>query len=348
MSRGSEHWPERWNDVLLECRELRTKVRRGRVLARRRRVQGMAIRPGLVTATVEDDSGNSFSVRLRIAILDPDVWDDVAERLQGDPGHRARLVTGRVDDNMMEAFDASGAELFPYDIGDVSYYCTCFDQGAVCIHSVAAHVALADAMEADPFVLLELRGRDRDWLLQATAADITGDKGATDQADETSEPASEIKDTYWTAGPIPHLAIRSWEDNVEDEKGLPVVRALGPGPVDTSPEVIADVLSPLFRVAYQRLDGWMDQVPEPEQEVVAKTRSRSPSLSEVLMETAHQQGFLTSAGVADSLALSVREARRHLQWLVDEGRLTVVGRTRGTRYLPTDCSGSTLQELEGS
>jgi uncharacterized Zn finger protein len=331
----------------LECRELRTKVRRGRVLARRRRVQGLAIRPGLVTATVEDDSGNSFSVRLRLSIFDPDVWDDVAERLQADAGHLARLVTGRIDDGMMEAFDASGAELFPYDISDVSYYCTCFDQAAVCTHSVAAHVALGDAMEADPFVLLELRGRDREWLLQATAAELTGEKAPTAQADEMAEPAAAIRDSYWTAGPIPHLAFRSWEDNVEDDKGLPVVRSLGPGPVDTSPEVIADVLSPLIRVAYQRLDGWMNQVPEPEEEEV-KTRSRSPSLSEVLMETAHQQGFLTSAGVADSLALSVREARRHLQWLVDEGRLTVVGRTRGTRYLPTDdTAGPALQELEG-
>ena len=30
------------------------------------------------------------------------------------------------------------------------------------------------------------------------------------------------------------------------------------------------------------------------------------------------------------------EARRHLQWLVQEGRLEVVGRARGTKYIPTD------------
>ena len=347
MSRGSQHWPERWNDVLLECREFRTKVRRGRVLARRRRVEGLAIRPGLVTATVEDDSGNSFSVRLRLSIFDPDVWNDVVNRLQGDASHLARLVTGRIDDDMMEAFDASGAELFPYDISDVSYYCTCFDQAAVCIHSVAAHVALADAMEADPFVLMELRGRDRDWLLQATAADLTGEKGSSPQADETSEPATALKDSYWSAGPLPHLAFRSWADTTEEQEGLPVVRALGPGPVDTPPEAIADVLSPLIRVAYQRLDGWMEQVPEPEEDEEERTRSRAPSLSEVLMATAHQQGFLTSAGVADSLALSVREARRHLQWRVDAGRLTVGGKTRGTRYLPAEEGAPHSHELEG-
>jgi len=333
VSRGSQHWPERWNDVLLESRELRTKVRRGRVLARRRRVGGLAIRPGLVTATVEDDSGNSFSVRLRLSILDPDVWDDVANRLQADAGHLARLVTGRIDDNMMEAFDASGAELFPYDVSDVSYYCTCYDQDAVCIHAVAAHVALADAMEADPFVLMELRGRDRDWLLQATAAELTGDKPSNVMAEETSEPGDALKDSYWEAGPIPHLAFRSWEDSAEGEEGLPVVRALGPGPVDTSAQVIADVLCPLIRVGQQRLDGWMDQVTEP-QDVEVDTSSKS--LDEVLMTVAYEEGFLTSAGVADALAVSVREARRYLQWLVDEGRLTVVGRTRATRYLPTE------------
>ena len=344
MSRGSTHWPERWLDALLECRELRTKIRRGRVLAKRRRVKHMSVNPGMVSATVEDDSGGEESVRLRLGRFDDDVWTDVAERLTSDPGHAARLVTGYIDDDMMEAFDASGAELFPYDIADVNYYCTCDDTDLLCVHAVALHVALGEAIGADPFVLLELRGRDRGWLVEAAAMDAQADPGDdSNRETDAGDPLESLLDGYWKAGTVPRLAFQRWTSAPADTEALPVVRALGPGPLDTSPDDIAQVLSPLVRVARQRLDGWMDQVTPAMDD--APEASQTRSLEEILMEVAHEQGHITSAGVADALGVPVREARRHLQWLVDEGRLRVTGRTRGTRYIPTD--GGVSLEGEG-
>jgi len=52
MSGDFVWWSQRWMDCVMEARELRARVRKGRVLARRGRVGAIEVRPGLVTAQV--------------------------------------------------------------------------------------------------------------------------------------------------------------------------------------------------------------------------------------------------------------------------------------------------------
>ena len=73
-----------------------------------------------------------------------------------------------------------------------------------------------------------------------------------------------------------------------------------------------------------------------EQPVTARAIPEAESMDEVLVAAAHQHGALTTSLVAGALGISNTEARRYLQWLVAEGRLEVVGRARGTKYVPTD------------
>jgi hypothetical protein len=52
------------------------------------------------------------------------------------------------------------------------------------------------------------------------------------------------------------------------------------------------------------------------------------------MAAAIRQGHLTTTTVAQALGVTVREAREFLQFLVNAGKLAIVGRARGTRYVP--------------
>jgi predicted HTH transcriptional regulator len=124
-------------------------------------------------------------------------------------------------------------------------------------------------------------------------------------------------------------------DEVRDGDTLPVVRALGVGPSGTSADIIADTLTPVIRVACERLLKTVDRVVDA-QPVAPNVASESESMEEVLVAAAHQHGALTTSLVAGALGISNTEARRYLQWLVQEGRLEVVGRARGTKYIPTD------------
>ena len=338
MSSDAVWWSQRWQDCVLEARELRVKTRKGRVLARRGRVKNIQIRPGLVTAQVDTDEGESHSVRLRQRPLDEGTWDGVVQRLAAEASHAAWLLAGKLTEPMVDAFEAEGAEVFPLDHHDLTYWCACGDDAAMCVHSVALHFALSEAIAHDPFVLMEFRGRGRDALMAALSdhRPVVLEEVEEELDDEADREApAELSKKYWKAGVLPHLAFVMRVDEVREADSLPVVRALGVGPSETSADVIADTLTPVVRIACERLLKAVDRALD-EQPTSPRAAPEAESVDEVLIAAAHQHGALTTSLVAGALGVSNTEARRYLQWLVQEGRLEVVGRARGTKYVPRD------------
>ncbi|MGM0574983.1 MAG: FaeA/PapI family transcriptional regulator [Myxococcota bacterium] len=337
MKSESVWWAQRWLDPILDSKELRQKVRKGRIVARRGRVGDLEVRPGLITATVEEDSGVVREVRVRQPMIHEEVWDGVVERLAGEAAHAATLLSGRISREMLHFFEEAGAELFPFDHHDLTFFCTCGDDSPVCVHAVAAHFAAAEAMEGDPLLLLEFRGRNRDTLLghlrDTGPSVLEPEQGSQGSIPDDTEPLDALMEGYWDAGMVPHLAFRLSAGDLEEDEALPVVRALGPGPAETPGEVIADVLAPIVRMGRRRIDQIVEQVADddvPE----APDPTSADSLDDLLVAAAWQHGSLTSGFVADALGVSSVEARRYLHWLCEEGRLRKVGRARGTRYIP--------------
>ncbi|MBD90489.1 MAG: hypothetical protein CL940_09135 [Deltaproteobacteria bacterium] len=342
MSEESGIWcAERWLDCILESREVRVKVRKGRVIAKRGRVGDIRVQSGLATAQVSDDSGALYNTRVRMPAFDDDVWEDIVERLQEEVAHSAVLMTGRITEDMMDLFDAAGAELFPYDLQDLTYFCTCSDMSTMCVHAAALHFALADAIGADPFVLLEFRGRTRGWLTEQLKGEslqeiLAGSEESGGEGDAT-EDVQELAKTYWEAGVLPHLAFRMGQRELDGDETLPVVRALGPGPGETPADLIAEALTPVVVISQRQLvdivERYLDADPG---SLDTPDPTVATSMDDVLVAAAYQHGSLTTTFVSDALGVSQSEARRYLRWLVEEGRLVQVGRARGTRYMPTD------------
>ncbi|MDP6947063.1 MAG: FaeA/PapI family transcriptional regulator [Myxococcota bacterium] len=344
MSGDSVWWSQRWMDCVLDVRELRAKVRKGRVLARRGRVESIEVRAGLVTAQVATDGGGSHSVRLRQRPLDQATWDGVVQRLAAQASHAAWLLAGKLTEPMVEAFEAEGAEVFPLDHHDLTYWCACGDDAAMCVHAVALHFALAEAIGHDPFVLMEFRGQARDAMMSGLSEhrpSVLEEVSDEIEPDEEREASASLAKKYWKAGLLPHLAFVMRMDEVRDDDTLPVVRALGAGPSETSADIIADTLTPVIRIACERLLKIVDRVVD-EQPPPTRAGRNAESMDDVLVAAAHQHGALTTSLVAGALGISNTEARRYLQWLVQEGRLEVVGRARGTKYIPSDEAGDEI------
>jgi uncharacterized Zn finger protein len=326
-----------WLAPMLDSRELRTQVRLGRVLHRKGWVEQVQVRPGLITAEVKSDFGGFSTVRLRQPVISEHSWDGLLDAIAGHAGHAAALVAGRVGPGIAEIFQEGGEELCPFDVRDVTNFCSCREDAAVaCTHAVAVHFAVSRAIEVDPFVLLEFRGRSKDAILEALRARrTTPGRVPEPEEDEDLEPAEALADGYWERGVAPHLAFRLRAEELSHDESLPVVRALGPGPGETSPDDVAAALSPLVRVALERIREAIglfaaeDDGAAPVPDAVG-----ARSLDEVLVAAAHQHGSLTTKFVAEALSVGSGEARRYLQWLVEEGRLRMEGKGRGTRYVP--------------
>ena len=324
----------RWLKPILSASELRSQVRRGRVIARKGWVDRLTVRPGLITAEVKNDTGGISSVKLRQGAIDDRAWDEVIQAMAEEAGRAARLLGGNLSPDMLGTFDDAGVDLFPFDVRDITNFCSCREDTNVCTHAVATHFAVADAIAADPFVLFEFRGRARDNLIEQLkdlrSVSLSG--ADSDGEPEQTEPAAAVKDGYWDRGVVPTFAFRFGTTSLRGEDGFPVIRALGPGPSDIPPETVADVLAPLARVARSRLDVVVEPMPE-EESTDAPDPFESMDLGDLLVAAAHQHGTLSSGFVAEALDVTVQQARRYLQWLVQEGRLDVRGRARATRYV---------------
>ena len=357
---GEDSWIyDRWTAPLFDLVELRQQVRRGKVLARKGNVRDLQIRAGLLSAEVLSESGESHAVKIRMDIIDQPTWVAVVEAISSEAALAADLIRNRLSERLAEIFEEAGHDLFPFDLRDVSSYCSCREDAKVCTGAVATHLHFAEVIQADPMKLLAFRGRDKTWLedevrerrggaVTAVAANRHGKPGKGKapkngkgdiEVSESLAPTSSLKDGFWEAGAIPTIAFMLEQEHYEAEESFPVVRALGPGPGDLAPAELADALSPLLRVSRQRIEHILDRAEHESEAPPPPTVEALPEaepLDELLIAAAKRQGQLTTGMVSQALGVSPREAREYLQYLVSTGRLKVVGRARGTRYLPLD------------
>lgn len=364
---GEDTWIlNRWTAPIFDLAELRQQVRRGKVLARKGAVRDLQIRPGLLAAEVISDSGESHAVKIRMDIIDQPTWVAVVEAISSEAALAADLIRGRLSERLAEIFEEAGHDLFPFDLRDVSSYCSCREDAKVCTGAVAAHIHFAEVIQADPMKLLAFRGRDKAWL-EDEVRERRGGGAATPlsrssarpgqkapakngaraagkgharadgrEANEAWLPASSLRDGFWHKKDLPTVTFQVEHEAFESGESFPVVRALGPGPGDLAPSELAEALTPLLRSPRLKIDIILERA-EHESDLPPPTLEEVPEaepLDELLIAAARRQGQLTTGMVAQALGVSPREAREYLQFLVGAGRLRVVGKARGTRYLP--------------
>jgi uncharacterized Zn finger protein len=86
----------------------------------------------------------------------------------------AALLAGEMPRAIDEAFEGAGASLFPTQPGELVTQCNCPDWANPCKHVAATHHVLGEALDRDPFLLFELRGRAKEGVLAALRAARSG------------------------------------------------------------------------------------------------------------------------------------------------------------------------------
>lgn len=348
----SETWIlDRWLAPVCDLPELRHQVRRGKILARKS-VRDLTIRPGLVTAEVLSESGESHSVKVRMDIIDGPTWVAVVEAISDEAALLADLLRGRLSMRLAEIFEEAGHDLFPFDLRDVSNYCSCREDAPVCTGAVATHMHFAEVIQADPMKLLQFRGKDKEWLVDEVRGKRggvlqTSARGATSPGarplavrEEQFEKAGDaLREGFWQKSDLPAMTFSISAAELAQADVLPVVRSLGPGPGDTMPDEVIAALAPLLRTGRLRVEQILNRVENESDQPIPDEVEPLPqleSLDDLVIAAARKKGQLTSGFVAKALGLSAREARELLQELVAAGRLKVIGKARGTRYLPPE------------
>ncbi|WP_425315386.1 SWIM zinc finger family protein [Streptomyces prasinopilosus] len=153
-------WGDAWVTALEEGALDAARLARGRRYAERGHVDAITVTPGLVLAYVQGSRPRPYRVQVRLRTFADAEWERFLDAAADRPGHIAALL----DKEMPQSLADCGAPLLPGP-GDLDPRCSCPDSGHPCKHAAALCYQTARLLDADPFVLLLLRGRgERDVI----------------------------------------------------------------------------------------------------------------------------------------------------------------------------------------
>lgn len=327
-----------------------SQLARGRALARGGKVRELWFSPSLVGAYVADGR-DEFHVRMQFKPFEKAGWDLVVARLLERLARIADLLEGELSEDFAALLDADGASLIPRR-KEIEGTCDCGDYKLPCAHMAAVHHVLADALDGDPFLLITLRGLDRDQLidrLRAGWGDPTPLIAHAPDA-ESPPPAAEAR---WldSPEPLPPVRVRL----PETPEPLAGIAALGPPPggaevedavrplyaagAEAAGEVAFANAKPSNREATQRWEGFLaERAPPPV--LAAKLDARqtidipAAEAARISKIVEHLAAFgATAAGaLADRIAEPRAAVQRQLEALKLMGVVYRTGQARSLRW----------------
>ncbi len=161
-------WGSAWVRALEDSALDQGRLSRGRTYARAGHVGAITIGPGRITASVWGSRPRPYRALIRLRVLSDQEWDSFLDSVAAQPAHIAALLDKDMPHALVEAAGTAGVQLLPGH-GELDAGCSCPDNGRPCKHAAALCYQTARFLDADPFVLLLLRGRDEEELLDELA-----------------------------------------------------------------------------------------------------------------------------------------------------------------------------------
>lgn len=162
-ARPATWWAKAWLRSVEESAYAEADLRKGRSLARAGAVGGLTLDAGLVVAAVAEGD-DAWTVSLALPVLEPAAHRALVEVVAAASGRVAALLAGQLPHELVEDLEEAGVELLPYG-AEVEASCSCDAWVEPCPHALATSYQVGWLLDADPLVLLLLRGLSREQLL---------------------------------------------------------------------------------------------------------------------------------------------------------------------------------------
>jgi uncharacterized Zn finger protein len=182
-TRGRSWWARAWVQAMEDTSLDNGQLKKGRRFANSGQVGTITVSPGRIAALVEAPEDRYESVVV-VEQLSEDQWNRFLDQVGSRAGHIAALLDGDMPHDLASAAQDAGVQLLP-GIGDLDPSCTCDAWELPCQHAAGLSYQVAWLLDDDPFILLLLRGRSREDLLdELQQRATTGAAPAEQVADE--------------------------------------------------------------------------------------------------------------------------------------------------------------------
>ena len=256
---GSNWWARRWMETLEQFR-IGDRLSRGRSYARRGQVLSIDIRNGVVEAQVQGSRKRPYDVEISVRTIGSEDWERLRQALAEQPVVAASLLSGRMQENIEDTFEALGLSMFPERSDDLETDCSCPDWSNPCKHIAAVYLLLGEEFDRDPFLIFRLRGMDREDLLgeefRRSAQTIEGPPLAP-------EPLPEDPEAFW-ANPLPALAGADLGTAMAPEMHAALPKQLGRFPFWQGNQDLTATLEKIYAATSQKAAGvYLNQAEPP-------------------------------------------------------------------------------------
>lgn len=155
-------WGRAWVQAVEDTSLDHGLLRKGRAYAKTGQVGPITVSPGRIAAVTE----NEYDTVVRVEQLGDAEWRRFLDQVAAKAGHIAALLDRDMPHDLVEAAEDAAVPLLPA-VGDLEPECSCPDWGHPCKHAAALCYQASWLLDRDPFVLLLLRGRGEEELVEA-------------------------------------------------------------------------------------------------------------------------------------------------------------------------------------
>ena len=129
------------------------------------RIDNFSINKGQIFATVQGTAPTPYRVKINFELI-PDVeWEKILKDLSTKLLYIIELLEGSLPQDVIAIFESNGYSLFPEATKGLNSTCSCPDKAVPCKHIAAIILYLARVLDYNPFLLLELRGKSKEEIL---------------------------------------------------------------------------------------------------------------------------------------------------------------------------------------
>lgn len=247
---GKNWWAKRWLSAMERLMD-GARLQRGRRYARMGQVLSMNEVNGGITARVQGSRPQPYKVTIRIESFSDEQWEKVLDVLAAQALYTAQLLAGEMPPTIEDAFAAADVSLFPARGGDLMTECSCPDWANPCKHIAATHYILGDRFDEDPFLILRMRGRTQEEILQSLRQRRAGQAEVEEELPPEPEAVKLLEEEdlahFWEIGP----GLENFSVNIQRPPiPLPMLKRLGE-PDFARQHPLEDNLGPAYEAASQ-------------------------------------------------------------------------------------------------
>lgn len=179
---GTTWWGQRWLNALSGI-DYESRIPRGKTYANTGKVFRLEFdtHRGIIKARVKGNYDPFYSVQLKLPRFSLDEIDRLVNDISKSPVILANLSARKLDPKIEELAEKRGISIFPKRWDDLQVSCSCPDWAVPCKHIAAVIYKISQEIDANPFILFELKGFDLVAELKEHGVDF-------EQVEETEMP----------------------------------------------------------------------------------------------------------------------------------------------------------------